>query len=353
MRRDIYPGELLGEPLPESILSVDGPDHVRLRRLVAPAFTPRRIERLRPYVRARARRLLSAMRVSERPADLMTDLARPLSMSVMCQLMGVPYRHRERFERWVIDAMAAHAPSQTVRRGRVRVTRYIGDLVQAKRAEPADDVLSDLILATEQDRLTPQELRTFGTVLLAAGYESTAALLGSSVLLLLRDDQQLRLLRRRPALLTGAVDEALRRQAPFPRCVPRVAVEDMRLGTATIHASDLVIIDVQRANNDPRHFPDPGCFQATRRAGRHLSFGHGAKHCLGAPLARMEVAEALTALLDAFPTLRQAVPDGALTWRPQSILTTLEGLPVTWDTANRGPRVRAARAAQAPEGVSR
>lgn len=317
----------------ESIFSKDGPEHTRLRRQAAPAFTARRIGELRPYVRERVARLLAEMKAAGPPADLMTGLALPLSLSVLCRLIGAPYEHRERFQRWVSGGLANEVSPLRVRHARARVQLYVTELVESRRAEHGDDLLGLLVRARDEGGLSDEELRSFGATLLMAGYETTAGGLCTAALLLLRDPGQLHAVRRRPDLLPGSVDEALRRQAVLPRATPRVAVADLRLGNTDVRTGELVSVDIQRADHDPRRFAEPAHLQVTRPRNRHLAFGFGAKYCLGAALARMEMVEALAGLFHTFPTLRLAVPHHELTWRPHSLLHILDRLPVTWEAA--------------------
>lgn len=318
---------------PESIVSKDPPDHTRLRKLVAPAFSPKRMEGMRSTVVATVNRLLDALEQRGQPADLIAGFCSLLPMITICDLLGVPPADQDQFRAWS-TAMFGTTPA-AMKAGieaRTALIAYMKDLVDRKRATPSDDLLGVLIAYHDEgDRLTERELISFAGGLVVAGYETTANRLASTVLMLLRHPDQLALLRRDDSLLPNAVEEAL-------RYVPggaaggfmRVALEDIELGGVTIHAGDGVIAVTNSANRDPAAFSDPDRFDVSREPGPHTTLGHGIHYCVGAQLARVELQEALRGLLQRFPNLRLAVPESELSWRKNVVIHSLLSLPVAW-----------------------
>ncbi|MFI2261502.1 cytochrome P450 [Streptomyces tubercidicus] len=332
-----YRGFALPPALDANLLNMDPPDHTRVRRLVAKAFTTGRVEALRTPVRRTADKLLSAM--AERgQADLIGDYAGPLSIAVICDLLGIPHRDRPDFLAWS-DALITPDPSrpELMKEAIGAMLTFYTGLIGAKRAEPGDDLLSDLIAVRdeaasgeESDRLTEDELTSLAFLILFAGYESTAHLIGNAALALLDHPDQLRQLARNPAELPAAVEEFLRFDNPYPVAIRRFPTEDMEIGGVRIPAGDSVLLSIASANRDPERFPDPDTLDRGRDLSGHLGMGHGIHHCLAAPLARLEAVTALDALLGRFPELRLAVPRGDLRHRRALRARGLISLPVTW-----------------------
>ncbi|MEV0625229.1 cytochrome P450 [Nonomuraea wenchangensis] len=317
----------------KSIFVMDPPEHTRLRRLVSKAFTARRVEALRPRIQQITDDLLGAMVKSGPPADLMSGLAQPLPITVICELLGVPYADVGRFRQWT-DLMLSfdRAMQDQVRQARERLNDYLTALIEAKRSEPADDVLTVLIEARDEgDRLSQEELLAFGYTLLGAGYHATTASIAHAVLTLLREEDELRLLRSgdRPPL--AAVDELLRRsQAGGGIGALRIATEDVRLDGVLIRAGEAVLPMINSANRDETVFADADGLRLDRRPNPHLSFGHGIHHCLGAQLGRLELEIALGSLLRDLPGLRLAVPESGLRWNRGTAFSRPAELPLTW-----------------------
>ncbi|MEU6730304.1 cytochrome P450 [Nonomuraea wenchangensis] len=317
----------------KSIFVMDPPEHTRLRRLVSKAFTGRRIEALRPRIQQITDDLLGAMVKGGPPADLMSGLAQPLPITVICELLGVPYADVGRFRQWT-DLMLSfdRAMQDQVRQARERLNDYLTALIEAKRGEPADDVLTVLIEARdEDDRLSQEELLAFGYTLLGAGYHATTASIAHAVLTLLREEDELRLLRSgdRPPL--SAVDELLRRsQAGGGIGALRIATQDVRLDGVLIRAGEAVLPMINSANRDETVFADADGLRLDRRPNPHLSFGHGIHHCLGAQLGRLELEIALGSLLRDLPGLRLAVPESDLRWNRGTAFSRPAELPLTW-----------------------
>ena len=286
----------------EFMLQQDPPNHTRLRRLVSKAFTPRAVENLRERVRANVRNLLDAA-LARGEMDVIADLALPVPATVICEMMGVPVEDRPRFATWTGDAThllaAEFAPEEVVQRGLTaagNLALYFQQLIEARRKQLADDILSQLIRAEEAgDRLSPTELLIQSIGLLIAGFETTIGLIGNGVYQLLRHPGELERLRREPGLVRTAVDECLRFDGPIGATL-RILHEDTEFGGVVIPRDSRMIALLEGANRDPEKFPEPDRFDIGRSPNEHLAFGGGVHHCLGAHLARMEAQEAIVAL---------------------------------------------------------
>jgi cytochrome P450 len=311
------------------LTDLDPPAHTRLRRLVAKAFTVQRIERLRARARQVAEALLDELTP---PADLVSAFAVPLPGLMICELLGVPYEDREQFREWVAAFMSVTALSGEERQARLgRLAEYLATLAARRRVTPTDDLLGALVVAQdEQDRLSEDELVQLTLLILAAGFESTASQIVNFTYALFESPDQLALLRAQPELMPGAVEE-LMRWVPLlvtADTLPRYALADVELPSGTIAAGEPVLLAKHAANRDPRRYPDPDRLDLTRDAKGHLGFGHGAHHCLGAQLARLDIQVALSALLDRFPSLRPAAEE--LEWKTGMAVRGPVALPVEW-----------------------
>jgi cytochrome P450 len=313
-----------------SMLSTDPPEHTRLRRPASRAFTGRRVERLRPRIQQITDSLLDTI-APRGDADLVEDLAFPLPVAVICELLGVPFEDREQFRVWsaalfrpLVDQQVAVAASEA----RTALREYLAPLIAARRSDPTDDLLS--VLVGEENRaLSHSELVTSAVLLLVAGHETTVNLIGTGAYLLLRHPDQLARIRARPELLPDAVEEVLRYDGPVMLGVIRYTTEDVSLGGRTIPAGEVVFLSTGAANRDPDRFDRPDTFDVSRTDNGHLAFGHGVHFCPGAALARLEGQIAIGSLFGRFPDLALADPDGPPCWRP-SMLRGLATLPVTF-----------------------
>jgi len=320
--------------LPRSMLFRDPPDHTRLRALVNRAFTPRVIEGMRGQIQGVVSRLLDRVQAKGR-MDVIADLAYPLPVTVICDMLGVPVDDHERIKDWSsdiirsLDAIGIPSDPSIVERGRVGrrgIADYFRTLLPERRRHPRADLLSSLIAAEEQgDRLTEGELLATCVLLFIAGHETTVNLIGNGLLSLLRHPDQLERLRREPALIGSAVEELLRFDSPVQRTA-RITNAEVELRGRTIPKGAFVVTAIGAANRDPAHFPDPDRLDIARPDNRHIAFGFGIHFCLGAPLARVEGQLALGALLERMPRLRLA--DAELRWRESSTLRGLKALPV-------------------------
>ncbi|WP_405982634.1 cytochrome P450 [Streptomyces sp. NBC_00158] len=314
------------------MLMADPPDHTRLRRLVVRAFTPRRIEALAPRVQQITDDLLDAMEANEaRRADLVEAFAFPLPMTVICELLGVPTLDQEAFRGWSNEAVA-RTSAEAEAAAYEEMTRYLTGLIDAKRAEPGDDLLSAMIHAVDEggDRLSPSELIGMCVLLLIAGHETTVNMIGNGMRALFAHPDQYADLRGDLGLLDGAIEEMLRYDGPVETSTERLALEDVEMGGVVIPKGSVVLIGMADADRDPARFEDPDRFDIRRDARGHVAFGHGLHYCLGAPLARMEGRIALRSLLERFPDLEGDADASEFSWVHGMLIRGVRELPVRW-----------------------
>jgi cytochrome P450 len=321
--------------LGQSMLFQDPPDHTRLRTLVNKGFTPRVIEGMRSHIQQVVDGLLDQVKAAGR-MDVVADLAYPLPVIVICEMVGVPAEDRDKFRDWSyaiarsLDAIAV--PNEELARraneAQDALTAYFARLIEERRRAPRPDLLSALIAAEEAgDRLTTQELFATGILLFIAGHETTVNLIGNGTLALLRNPDQMQRLRAEPGLIASAVEELLRYDSPVQR-TGRLLYEDVTIDGKTIPKGSIAVALIGAANRDPAHFPDPDRLDITRSDNRHLAFGWGIHFCLGAPLARLEGQIAFSTLLRRFPRLALAADQ--VEYRETSTLRGLRELPVTF-----------------------
>lgn len=324
-------------PLPKAIAALarsmiieDDPEHRRLRGLVSKAFTPRAIARLSDRVEELSRELLDELEKSGEPFDLLGCYARPIPSRVIAEMVGVPKADMERFSagmRVLSDGLSGWSVARTLLWDLRATAKLVRELIEKKRADPGDDILSHLIHAEEQgDRLSHDELLSTVFLLIIAGFETTLHLITNGVRTLLEHPDQLARLRAEPALWESAVEEILRHRGPIHATKPLYPTEDVTFHGVTFRRGTATLPLLAAANHDPRVFEDPDRFDVARSPNRHLAFGFGAHFCLGAPLARLEGEIAFRALLDAFPRL--ALADTPIVHRPNPILRGLTRLDV-------------------------
>jgi cytochrome P450 len=312
------------------ILSMDPPDHTRLRSLVAKAFTVRQVEKLRPQIRELTSTLLDEMEAAGPPVDLVDRYALPIPVAVICRLLGVPEEDRPRFRAWSDAALSTSSlTAEEFDRNREELRAYMAQLIGVHRKEPRDDLMTALIEARDHDdRLSELELVDLCVGILVAGHETTATQIPNFVVTLLDHPEALSRLRAEPELITGAVEELLR-FVPLGSGAgqPRYAREDVEVGGTLVRAGEPVLVAVGAANRDALRFTAAGTLDITRSGNAHLGFGHGVHHCLGAPLARLELQEAIGALVTRFPRLHLA---GDITWKTEMLVRGPRVMPVGW-----------------------
>jgi cytochrome P450 len=325
------PMEIEGAPpelppaTPGDLTGIDPPEHTRLRRLLVGYFTVRRMRALTERVEEITAAQLDAMERQGGPVDLVTAFASPIPALVICELLGVPFADRDTFQRHVytLTDMSSAVEDKAAAMG--ALFEYLHGLVQAKRANPAADILSAL---TESD-LADDELAGTGAFLLGAGLDTTANMLGLGTFALLRHPDQLAALRSDPGIVDPAIEELLR-YLTITHTGIRAALEDVEVGGQLVRAGESVTLSMQAANRDPVQYPDPDTLDLRRRATGHLTLGHGIHQCLGQQLARVEMRVAFPALLTRFPTLRLDCDPADVPLRTHSNIYGVHHLPVSW-----------------------
>jgi cytochrome P450 len=321
-------------PLNYHMLNADPPDHTRLRALVQRAFTPGLVEGMRPRVQQIADGLLDDV-AGRRRVDLRRDYALPIPTTVIAEMLGVPVEDRHRFQRWTRAILLSTGSGWGVWKSMPSVwmfLRYIRRLIEARRAEPRDDLVSALVRAEEAgDRLKGDELVAMIFLLLVAGHETTVNLIGNGVLALLEHPAEMGRLRADPRLVPSAVEEVLRFTSPVETSTRRFVREAVTLSGVTIPRGSIALAVIASANRDGRQFADPDRLDVGREPNRHLAFGLGPHYCLGAPLARLEGQIALATLLRRTAEIRPAVPPRSMRWRGGLVVRGLEELPVEID----------------------
>ncbi|GHH78497.1 cytochrome P450 [Kitasatospora indigofera] len=322
---------LIGLAVPgPSMVTTDGTEHRRLRALVAQAFTPRRVELMRPRVEAITARLLDALAAGPPEVDLKTAFAFPLPMTVIGTLLGVDeadHAHlRDLYERFFGSRPDPGGIQATI----AALNAFVGGVVARRRAEPGDDLTSALLAAdVEGGALSDAEAAATLRVIIAAGHETTVNLISNAVRALLTHPEQLALVRSGEVPWSAVVEESLRWTPPTSNFLFRFTTEDVEVDGAVIPRGEPVLISYNAIGRDPaQHGVTAELFDVTRDPARHLSFGHGPHVCPGSPLARLEAAVALPALFERFPGLALAVPDGELSPSPSLVVNSLKELPV-------------------------
>jgi len=312
-----------------NLLGLDPPEHQRLRRMLTPEFTIRRMKRLEPRIVEIVDAQLDAMETAGPPADLVAGFALPIPSLVICELLGVPYDDRDDFQRRSARQLDLSIPIaerlEVIRQGRA----YMGSLVERSRRQPGDDILG-MLVREHGAELTDDELIGVASLLLLAGHETTSNMLGLGTLALLRHPDQLAAVRDDPDAIGPAIEELLRWLSIVHSAIPRITTTDVEIAGVPIPAGQLVFVSLPSGNRDPDFTDSPEVLDIRRGAPGHLAFGHGVHHCLGAPLARMEMRIAFPALLRRFPTLALAEDFAEVAFRSFHFIYGLKSLEVTW-----------------------
>ncbi|KJE20407.1 cytochrome P450 [Frankia torreyi] len=312
-----------------NLLSYDPPEHTRLRRMLTPEFTMRRMRALEPRIVDIVNAALDDVERAGKPADLVSTFALPVPSLVICELLGVPYADRADFQRRTADQLDASQPPQRRLALQQASRAYMATLVERARRDPGEDILG-MLVREHGDDVSAEELVGIASLLLLAGHETTANMLGLGTLALLRHPDQLARVRDDPASVEPAVEELLRWLSIVHAGIPRTATTEVTIAGSTIAAGEHVVLALPGANRDPALVDDPDHLDITREPTGHVAFGHGLHHCLGAPLARLELRIAYPSLLRRFPGLALAVPYEQIAFRPYSVIHGLQALPVTW-----------------------
>jgi cytochrome P450 len=320
-RRRLHPA------LAHNMLATDPPQHTRLRKLVTKAFTTGAVTRLRPFITRTTDTLLDRL-PAEGQVDLVADLAVPLPVIVICELLGVPETDRPDVQRWSAELFTAGKPD-LVDTASHSMAEYVTGLIAAKRTRPGDSLLDHLVAARDgEDHLSEHELVSLAVLLLVAGHETTTNFLGNAALALLQHPAELELLRNDPERVPAALDELLRFDPPVSTATFRYATKALTIGATEIPAGAPVLVALGAANRDPRQFSAPDRLDLDRATPSHLAFGYGIHRCVGSPLARAEAGIVLRAITTRFPQLRLAVPTDQLEWRRTRLVRGLVSLPV-------------------------
>jgi cytochrome P450 len=311
------------------LLRFDPPEHTRLRRMLTPEFTVRRMRALEPWIAKIVQEALDDLERAGTPADLVTHFALPVPSLVICELLGVPYLDRTEFQNrssLILDTSLPMDKRLAVQReGRA----YMAELVARAQTNPGEDMLG-MLVREHGDDLATDELIGIAELLLLAGHETTSNMLSLGTLALLRNPDQLAKIRKDPALIEPAVEELLRWLSIVHALPPRMATKDVEIAGHAIPAGSWVIPSLPSANRDPALVDDPDALDVTREATAHVAFGHGVHHCVGAPLARTELRIAFPALLSRFPALALADPDTQPDFRASSAVYGVHSLWITW-----------------------
>jgi cytochrome P450 len=317
--------------VPGLFIAMDPPDHTRLRRMLTGAFTVKRMKQLDEHIIDIAERQLDELARLTPPVDLVKEFALPVPSLVICELLGVPYADRDSFQANSAKFLIKDQPLDDKIAAYTGLTTYLSELVTRKRADPGEDILSDL---ARHDDLTIEELIGIAFLLLLAGHETTANMLALGTFALLEHPEQLAELRANPDLLPDAVEE-LMRYLSVVDILYRYATEDIELGGETIGKGSTVVVSMLAANHDPQRFDNPDALDVHRKARGHLSFGHGVHQCLGQQLARIEMRAGFDGLLRRFPTLTLAIPASEVRLKTDMNIYGVHELPVTWTATAR------------------
>ncbi|QKZ19840.1 cytochrome P450 [Streptomyces chartreusis] len=312
------------------MLDLEPPDHTRIRRLVSKAFTPRTVEQLKPYVRRLAGELVAGL-VEAGGGDLLTDVAEPLPVAVIAEMLGIPESDRGQLRPWSADICGMYelSPSpetaEKAVRASVEFSDYLLELIAARRKEPGEDLISGLIAAHDEgDRLTEQEMISTAVLLLNAGHEATVNATVNGWWALFRNPGQLSALRADHSLIPSAIEELMRYDTPL-QLFERWVLDEIEIDGTTIPRGAEIAMLFGSANHDPEVFEAPAALDLTRKDNPHISFSAGIHYCIGAPLARIELAASMSALLEQAPTLRAAADPER---KPNFVIRGLEGLSV-------------------------
>lgn len=315
----------------KQLLSIDPPDHTRLRKLSAKAFSPTNVSKMKEEIQKVADQLIDKA-IEKGKMDILNDFAFPLPITVISQMLGVPQEDHEQFRVWS-EVIVENAIDPKKMLGIVGVLEefyaYIEKLIEERKLTPTDDFISNLVQAHEgDDSLSHEELLSMVLLLIVAGHETTVNLISNGILALLENKEQLKLFKEDPSLTDSAVEEFLRYYSPVEIGTSRWAKHDFEYGGKQIKMGDLLLVSFASANRDPNQFERADCLDITRAKNKHLAFGNGIHFCLGASLARLEGSIAIRTLFDRIPNIKSDIPFEELQWRPGILMRGLTSFPV-------------------------
>ena len=329
---DLYNGHtgsnrpVIGGAISRHLLNYDAPDHTRLRAMVAGTFREDRLHAREPVVEGIVDGLLDGLEGRDR-IDLITDYSLPFSVANTCHLLGVPVEDMQALFGFAALLKKFVTPDEAdeVCAGMAATLR---ELIAKKRERPGDDLLTRVLGAHAAGEMSDDELVAMYYVLIVAGYETSVNLIANGILTLLLHPDQLAMLRADPSLLPGAVEEILRYEGPAAMSTVRFTTAPIAVGDTVIPEGEFVLVSLRVANRDPERYPDPDRFDITRSAAGHLSFGHGAHHCVGAPMGRLEGAIAIGRFIDRFPDVALGVEPAEIVWVDGTMVRNLSALPI-------------------------
>lgn len=315
---------------PGTFAHMDPPDHTRLRRILAPEFMPKRVEALRPRIQQIVDELIDQLGNTAHHVDLVESLALPLPSRVICEMLGVPYKDHQFFQDHTRNLMSQATSGTASNSSFEELMSYLDRLVTLKAHEPGEDILSRLGDRVHDGTITHREAVGMAILLLFAGHETTANMLGLVILALLKHPVQLAQLRADPSLISGTIEESLRYLTIIHTGIVRIATEDVTIGGQLIRAGEGLILALASANRDDGVFGDPDIFDIHRDASSHATFAYGIHMCIGAHLARAELQIAALSLIQRLPELRLAVPFDQVPFRHDMFIYGVHSLPVAW-----------------------
>jgi cytochrome P450 len=311
-----------------NLVSMDPPIHTRMHKLISSVFNAELIENTRPWMTRLAEELIDGF-AQDGQVELMDQFAESMPMSAISELFGIPGVDRDRFRNWSRAIISGLGTPDFAVDANAECIEYLRDLIKRRRSDPDAALISALIRAEDEiGALSEDELTSTIIILIIAGLDPTLSLIGNSVYRLMNDPGLTEQIRTEPEILPRLIEEVLRLESPSPMANFRTVIEPMRIGDTSMGAGDLVAICLQSANRDHAQFPNSAHFNLARTDTRHLGFGYGIHHCIGAPLARLEGEIAVGALLRRFPALRLAVPAASLSWSPGVFVHRLDSLPL-------------------------
>ncbi len=315
----------------DTMLSTDAPDHTRLRALISKAFTNRQVQAMAPRIQQIADKLIDDFE-AKGSGDLLDLYAFPLPIIVICELLGIPAKDRDKFRVWSHAFLGISMNDHTYVESLMAFVQYIGRTIQYRRNHPEDDLISRLVHAEDNgERLSEQELFSMIALLIVAGHETTVNLIGNGMAALLEHTDQLAILKNRPELIDSAIEEFLRYAGPVEFTTERYAAEDVEISGKLIKRGTPVTIILGATGRDPNEVENGSKLDITREAHQHMGFGYGVHYCVGAPLARLEAKIAFNTILNRLPNIRLAVPPISLEYNETSVVRGLKKLPVRWD----------------------